>query len=303
MYLQNIIGLPIDKVGIAWYDLVRLNRAQSIERDFIMKSFKTVRFAALLLALVTAAIPVLTACSTSDSDLLQKVKSSGKLVIATEGDWAPWTYHGENDELVGFDVEIGALIAQKLGVEPEFKETMWDSILAGVSSGTFDIACNGVGYTEERAESMSFSKPYAQTHMVLVVKKDNDTINSFEDLNGKTTANTISSTYAQVAQSYGANVTSIDSLSDTIELLTAGRIDATLNSEDTILYYIQQHPDANIRIAAEAEGEKVVFPVAKGEKTESFVKELDRIIDELRESGELKRLSEKYFGKDLTEIK
>ena len=268
-----------------------------------MKRFKPFRFAALLLALVIAAIPVLTACGTSDSDLLQKVKSSGKLVIATEGDWAPWTYHGENDELVGFDVEIGALIAQKLGVEPEFKETMWDSILAGVSSGTFDIACNGVGYTEERAESMSFSKPYAQTHMVLVVKKDNDTINSFEDLNGKTTANTISSTYAQVAQSYGAKVTSIDSLSDTIELLTAGRIDATLNSEDTILYYIQQHPDANIRIAAEAEGEKVVFPVAKGEKTESFVKELDRIIDELRESGELKRLSEKYFGKDLTEIK
>ena len=94
-----------------------------------------------------------------EKDLLARIQESGVLTIATEGDWSPWTYHDEDDTLVGLDVEIGKLIAEGLGVEAKFEETTWDSILAGVQSGRFDIACNGVGYTEARAESFHFSTP------------------------------------------------------------------------------------------------------------------------------------------------
>ena len=90
------------------------------------------------------------------SDLLSTIQKRGTITIATEGNWSPWTYPDENNELVGLDIEIGKLIAEGLGVQPEFQETDWDSILAGVDSGRFDIACNGVGYTETRAEKYSF---------------------------------------------------------------------------------------------------------------------------------------------------
>ena len=257
---------------------------------------------ALALALVFTFALVLTACSDNaeEGDHLARIKAANKIIIATEGDWMPWTYHNEADELVGFDVELGQKIAEKLGVEVEFAETMWDSILAGVSSGRFDIACNGVGYTEERAESMILSKPYAYPGMVLVVRGDDDSINSFEDLAGKVTANTASSTYAQFAEQYGATVTPVDDLLQTVELLTAGRCDATINAEDTVLAFMQEHPEANIRIAAEAAGEQYVIPTAIGEDNESLMNEINKIIDELRESGELKEISEKYLGKDIT---
>ncbi|MCH5271140.1 MAG: transporter substrate-binding domain-containing protein [Lachnospiraceae bacterium] len=237
----------------------------------------------------------------SEKDLLARIKESGVITIATEGDWSPWTYHDESGELVGLDIEIGKLIAEGLGVEAKFEETTWDSILAGVQSGRFDIACNGVGYTEERAESFHFSDPYVYTHKVLVVRGDNEDITSFEDLNGKTTANTASSTYAALAESYGATVTPVDSLTDTIELVSMGRVDATINAQVSILDYLEEHPDANIKIVAIADGDPVCYPVQKSDDALSLIQEVNRILEENRQNGKLAEISIKYFGVDLTE--
>ena len=266
---------------------------------------KTIIKRTISLLLCVTFLFALAACGTdsnkgSDGDLLARIKARGTVIIATEGDWAPWTYHDEKNNLVGFDVEIGTLIANKLGVTADFKETQWDSILTGVQSGRFDLACNGVGWTEKRAKSLAFSTPYVYTHEVLVVRKDNDTINSFEDLKGKTTANTASSTYATIAEGYGATVTPIDALNETLELVLQGRVDATINSMETILDYLKEHPDANIKIVAETAGEPVCIPTAKTDDAKSFIEEVNRILEELRQSGELAALSVKYFGVDLT---
>ncbi len=110
---------------------------------------------ALLLMALAASLAL--AGLAEEGDLLAQIQARGTLVIATEGNWQPWTYHDENDVLTGFDIEIGTLIAEKLGVTPDFQETNWDAILAGVDSGRFDIACNGVSYTETRAEKYAFS--------------------------------------------------------------------------------------------------------------------------------------------------
>lgn len=233
-------------------------------------------------------------------DLLAEIKERGYITIATEGDWAPYTYHDENDKLTGFDVELGALIAEKLGVEARFEETPWDSILAGIDAGRFDIACNGVGYSESRAEKYWFSDPYVYMGTVLVVRSDNTEINSFEDLKGKVTANTASSTYAIMAEQYGATVTPVDTLTDTIELLLAGRIDGTVNAAGSIADYLAQHPDAKIRIAATSsdEVEMDCIPVAKTDYAKPLIEEINKILTELRSDGTLARLSEKYFGAD-----
>ncbi len=231
---------------------------------------------------------------------LADILSSGTITIATEGDWSPWTYHDEKtNELTGFDVELGNAIAEKLGVTADFQETTWDAILSGVESGRFDIACNGVGYTDERAESYNFSDPYIYTKQVLMVRSDNEDITSFEDLKGKTTANSVGSTYATVAESYGATVTNVDTLDQTLELLLQGRIDATLNAEVSYLDYMNAHPDAEIKVVAKSEGEKVCIPAAK-ENTDSLIKAINACIQEMRDDGSLSELSEKYFSGDIT---
>ena len=114
---------------------------------------------------LTAALAVgLTACgSTADTagtettetaggDLLSEIQAKGTIIVAMEGTWAPWTYHDEDDNLVGYDVEVATKIAEKLGVEPQFIEGEWDGLLAGLDAGRYDIMVNGVDITPERAE-------------------------------------------------------------------------------------------------------------------------------------------------------
>lgn len=236
-----------------------------------------------------------------EADELARIQTAGTITIAMEGTWAPWTYHDEKDELVGFDVEVGKAIAEKLGVEPVFIEGEWDGLLAGLQAGRYDIMVNGVEYTEERAQSFDFTEPYAYIRTAIIVKADNEDINSFEDLQGKTTANTISSTYTQLAESYGATTTGVDDLNQTIELLLQGRIDATLNAEVTYYDYMSVHPDAGLKIAALTEdASNVVIPTRKGEDSASLREAINQAIEELRADGTLGEISEKYFGSDIT---
>lgn len=234
-------------------------------------------------------------------DLLAQIMERGEITVAMEGTWAPWTYHDENDELVGYDVEVAEKIAEKLGVTATFIEGEWDGLLAGLDAGRYDIMVNGVDITEEREEKYDFSIPYAYNRTAVIVSGDNDEIQSLEDLNGKNTANTISSTYAELAESYGATVTGVDDLNQTFELLLSGRIDATLNAEVTYYDYIGEHPDANIKIAALTEdATEVAIPMQKGAETETLRAAIDEALTELRDEGVLSELSEKYFGTDIS---
>ena len=275
---------------------------------------------AKLTALTLTAVLALTACgNTSDSaapaestadtaateetggDLLSQIQADGTITVAMEGTWAPWTYHDESDNLVGYDVEVAAKIAEKLGVEPKFVEGEWDGLLAGLDAGRYDIMVNGVDITPERAEKYDFSTPYAYNRTAVITQKDNDSIKTLEDLNGKTTANTISSTYAELAEQYGATVTGVDDLNQTFELLLSGRIDATLNAEVTYYDYMKEHPDANAKIAVLTDdANEVAIPMRKGDETATLRTAIDTAIEEMRADGTLKELSEKYFGTDIS---
>ena len=241
------------------------------------------------------------AASTGAADQLAAIQTNGKLVVALEGAWQPWSYHDESDTLVGYDVEVSRAIAEKLGVEPEYVESDWDSLFAGLDAGRFDIVCNGVEVTDERAKTYDFTTPYGYIHTALAVRKDNEDIKSFEDLKGKTTANSLASTYMELAESYGATVQGIDTLEETIQLLTAGRIDATLNADVSFYDYLNVHPDADFKLVAQTEdASHVAIPVRKGDDSASLLEAINTAIDELRTDGTLKALGEKYFGQDIS---
>lgn len=241
------------------------------------------------------------AASTGAADQLAAIQTNGKLVVALEGAWQPWSYHDESDTLVGYDVEVSRAIAEKLGVEPEYVESDWDSLFAGLDAGRFDIVCNGVEVTDERAKTYNFTTPYGYIHTALAVRKDNEDIKSFEDLKGKTTANSLASTYMELAESYGATVQGIDTLEETIQLLAAGRIDATLNADVSFYDYLNVHPDADFKLVAQTEdASHVAIPLRKGDASATLLDAINTAIDDLRADGTLKELSEKYFGQDIS---
>ncbi len=260
-----------------------------------MRKFKVVVVA--LLVLILAVCPALA----DGEDQLAAIKAKGEIVVATEGAWAPWTYHDEQGNLVGFDVEVAKAIADKLGVTATFAETEWDGIFAGLDAGRYDIAANGVEVTDERAEKYNFTTPYGYIRTALIVRGDNDDITSFEDLAGKHTANSIASTYMTLAESYGATAVGVDTLDQTIQMVLSGRADATLNAEVSFYDYMAVHPDANIKVVALTDdASRVSIPVRKDEKSASLLEAINQAIAELDEEGKLSRISEKYFGKDIT---
>ena len=235
------------------------------------------------------------------ADRLAAAKQRGTLIVALEGAWSPWCYHDDTDTLVGYDVEVSRAIAQYMGLEPEYVEGEWDGLFAGLEAGRYDIVCNGVEVTEERAKSYDFSEPYAYIHTALAVRADDDSITCFEDLAGKTTANSIASTYMTLAESYGAEVLGVDTLDETIQMLLAGRVDATLNADVSFYDYLNVHPDAAFKLVAETEeASHVCIPVKNDGSADTLLAAVNEAIDALRADGTLAEISEKYFGSDIS---
>ena len=256
-----------------------------------------------LVALALSAAALLAACGKKDAaaDRLEAIQSKGEMVIALEGNWAPWSFHDDAGTLVGYDVEVGQAIAEKLGVKATFIEGEWDGLLAGVEAGRYDMVINGVDITDSRKQSYDFSTPYAYIRTALVTRKDNDTIHSFEDLKGKTTANSIGSTYMELAEQYGATCSGVDTLDETIQMVLQGRADATLNADVSFYDYLSQHPDADIQIVAFApDANEIAIPMQKSDSAAALREAVNKAIEDLRTDGTLTALSNKYFGADIS---
>jgi len=225
--------------------------------------------------------------------------SSGTLTVGTEGTYRPFTYHDETGALVGFDVEIIEAVAEKLDLEVEFAETQWDGIFAGLDAGRFDVIANQVSINPEREEKYLFSEPYTVSPSVVVVKEDDDSISSFDDLDGKKTAQSLTSNFYELAEEAGADVTPIEGWAQAVELLRQDRVDATVNDKLTFLDYEKTDGPTGLKIAAETDPARSAVAATK-DKT-ALIEAIDGALAELREDGTLAEISEKYFGADVTE--
>ena len=235
-------------------------------------------------------------------DELDSVLAAGKIVVGVEGTYPPFTYHDGDGELVGFDVEVAERIAEKLGVEVEFVEAAWDSLLIGIDSGRLDLVVNAVSITEERAEKYDFTAPYYYEARRVIVRAEDDSIQSAEDLNGKKVATNVTNAFIPWYESMGAEIVGIDTSGEAIELVLSGRADLCGTSVPVLNSYMDEHPDAEGRLKVafvipDSE-DQIAIPVRKGETR--FLEAVDQALAQLRDDGTLKELSEKYLQGDYT---
>jgi cystine transport system substrate-binding protein len=173
---------------------------------------------------------------------LDQIKSAGVFKIGTEGTYAPFTFHDASGQLTGFDVDIGRAIAERLGVKAQFVEGKWDGLIAGLDAKRYDAVINQVGITDARRAKYDFSDPYISSAAVLIVRDDNTSIKSFDDLKGKKSANTLTSNFGKLAQQHGAEVIAVQGFNEAIDLLTSGRVEATVNDNLSFLDFKKQKP-------------------------------------------------------------
>ncbi|HEZ1379833.1 TPA: amino acid ABC transporter substrate-binding protein [Neisseria meningitidis] len=239
--------------------------------------------------------------SAVSGSLIERINNKGTVTVGTEGTYAPFTYHDKDGKLTGYDVEVTRAVVEKLGVKVEFKETQWDSMMAGLKAGRFDVVANQVGLTSpERQATFDKSDPYSWSGAVLVVRNDSN-IKSIADIKGVKTAQSLTSNYGEKAKAAGADLVAVDGLAQSLTLIEQKRADATLNDELAVLDYLKKNPNAGVKIVWSAPAdEKVGSGLIVNKGNDEAVAKFSTAINELKADGTLKKLGEQFFGKDIS---
>ncbi|ENS8552401.1 amino acid ABC transporter substrate-binding protein [Neisseria gonorrhoeae] len=239
--------------------------------------------------------------SAISGSLIERINNKGTVTVGTEGIYAPFTYHDKDGKLTGYDVEVTRAVAEKLGVKVEFKETQWDSMMAGLKAGRFDVVANQVGLTSpERQATFDKSEPYSWSGAVLVARNDSN-IKSIADIKGVKTAQSLTSNYGEKAKAAGAQLVPVDGLAQSLTLIEQKRADATLNDELAVLDYLKKNPNAGVKIVWSAPAdEKVGSGLIVNKGNDEAVAKFSTAINELKADGTLKKLGEQFFGKDIS---
>jgi len=233
----------------------------------------------------------------NNTDLLAQIKENGKLVVGTEGTYPPFTFHDNSGTLTGFDVEIAQEVAKRLGVEAEFKETQWDAMFAGLDAKRFDMIANQVGINDERKAKYAFSDPYISSAAVLITREDSD-VKSFKDIKGLKSAQSLTSNYAEIAKTNGAELVGVDGFNQAIELLNSKRVDVTINDKLSFLDFKKQKPDTKVVIADTAD-DVAQSGLMFRQGNDTLVEAVNKALQEMIDDGTYKSISEKWFGEDV----
>ena len=270
-----------------------------------MNNTSITRRSAIALTGAVSLAGFLAACSSSSSssqdnaDKLQKIKDAGKIRIGMEGTFKPWGFHDDSGKLVGMEKEIGDFIAKDLGVEAEYIETQWDSLIAGVDADRYDIVINNVAPTDERKQKYDFSMTYVASEGKVGVLDSSD-LKKVSDINGKTAAASETSNFRTLLEENGATIVTVTGFDEAIEQVLSGRVDCCGNDAVTFQAFKQERPDAKIRLLEGELGEASEAAILMPKGAESLKQAIDDSLKKHIDNGDLKAIYTKYVGFDLT---
>jgi len=269
----------------------------------------------LMAACVTAAAMSLAATASMAGEALDRVMADGVLKIATDAAWAPQSFVNDNNEMDGFDVDVGKEIARRLGVTAEFVTPGWEIITAGNWVGRWDISVGSMTPTAERAKILTFPAVYYYTPASFAVHKDSAAQDK-TDLNGLKIGAVTGTTWEQYLQQdlvieaegaptfeYDVQPGAIHSLQDASAVLDdlrlgdGVRVDGLLDSLPSILAAIESGYPFRV-VGTPAFFEPLALAIDKGDA--EFNDKLAAIVKEMQADGALTEISMKWYGVDYT---
>lgn len=218
----------------------------------------------------------------------------GKLYMTTNAEFAPYEYY-EGDKIVGIDIEIAGLIAEKMGLELVVNDIAFDSIVPEIAAGKADIALAGMSVTEDRLKNVDFSIPYTGSKQVIIVKKGSD-IKTKEDLKAKIIGVQLGTTGDMLASEVeGVTMERYGKSFEIVQALSQGKIDAIVIDSQPAEFYIKDKPELVI-LDEPFEDEAYAVAIKKGNT--ALLNKVNEILDELIKEGKIEGIIKKYEGKE-----
>jgi polar amino acid transport system substrate-binding protein len=223
----------------------------------------------------------------------------GKFVFALSGEYRPFNYVDETNNLVWFDVDIGMAIADELGLEGEPYQITWNSIILGLNDNRYDAIIGSMGITEERQENVAFSDPYYYSGAQVFTRSDSD-IQSLEDIDENTeVAVAEGTTYHTMIQDYSEEIVTYDSDVVALQTLSQGRHDAVITDRLVGLINIEdQGLDIELR-GDLIDSEEMAIALRHDE--DELMEGINQALENIRESGLYEEINQRYFDEDIGE--
>lgn len=241
---------------------------------------------------------------TTEDNSLQKIKDSGKFILGLDATFKPMGYTDENDQIVGFDIDVADEVCKRMGVELVKQPINWETKETDLEVGKCDCIWNGMSVSPERAEKMNLSDPYMKNAMVFVVKSDS-LVKSMDDLktgkiavqNGSTAQDILEKSEIKDTITVSAIATNVEAL----QQLEMGLCDAVFLDKIVADYEIKTSGKA-LRVLPEGLEEEE-YAIGFRKNDQKLRDEVQKILVEMKKDGKLAEISTKWFGSDITTVK
>ncbi len=255
-----------------------------------MKTVPLLKSAALAVAATLAFV------SAAQARTVEAIKKDGKIVIATEGQFAPFNFY-QGKQLTGFEVEVAEAIAARMGVKVEWKAMGFDALLTGLKSDRWDMVIASHGITEERAKAVTFADPHYCTGGVVVSK--GGALKSAADLKDKVVSVQTGTTYLENVKKVAGvkQVKNFPQDTDARAALASGRVDAWVSDKFVALEALGKNPGDGLKVGDFLFVERIASAVAKGNT--GLAAEINKALAAIQADGSYARISEKYFKQDI----
>lgn len=240
--------------------------------------------------------------SSGADESLSKVLDSGKFVLGLDATFKPMGYTDENDNIVGFDIDVAEEVCKRMGVELVKQPIDWDTKEQDLDAGKIDCIWNGMSISPSRAEIMNLSEPYMENSMVFVVANGSG-IASQADLEGKTVAVQSGSTAQDILKESGLNITeaALATNVECLQNLELNLCDAVFMDSVVANFEIKESGKDYVVLPDGLETEEYAIGFRKNDQ--ALRDEVQKILSEMKADGKLGEISEKWFGSDVTTVK
>lgn len=233
----------------------------------------------------------------ASADELDTIKERGVLKIAMSGQYPPFNFVNEQNQVVGFDPAIGTEIARRMGLETEIITTAWDGIIGGLLANKYDAVVGSMSITEERDKVIDFVGPYYNTKRAIFTMAGSD-ITTVEQLDDVKVGVTLGETHEEWARAQGYDINTYKGLPELLLELTNGRVDAIVNDSIPVMLAMKAG-QYDLAVINDPAAEPIGAGIAIREGNPDLAAAMQKALDDMMADGTYLAIAEEWVGGDI----